>query len=63
MCGGGRREDVRGSRLAVKMAGEDSEGEGAGRVGGGSAPSCENESPAVDSRADNKATGSSGGLE
>jgi hypothetical protein len=63
MCGGGSREDVRGKRPAVKIAGDDRDGDGAGRVGGGSAPPCESESPAVDSRADSRATGSSGGLE
>ena len=56
ICGGGRRDEVRGSRPEVKIAGEDREGEGAGLVGGGRAPSCGRERPAVDRRADNNAT-------
>jgi hypothetical protein len=62
MRGGGSSDDDRGNRPAVKRAGEDRDGDGAGRVGGGRAPSRGRERPAVDSRADNKATGSSGGL-
>lgn len=53
---------MRGSRPAVMMAGEEREGDGAGRVGGGRVPPCGSESPAVESLADKSATGSSRGL-